>query len=61
VILGVLAGIDAPVFADLLGKLPLLDIAINSRLILAAVLGVSALAALGAQVLVDGWPKARRG
>jgi len=54
-VLGVLAGIDAPVFADLLGKLPLLDIAINSRLILATVLAVSALAALGAQALEARW------
>ena len=52
---GLLAGVDAPLFANLLAKLPLLDIAINSRLVFAAVLAVSVLSALGAQVLGARW------
>ncbi len=48
-IFGWLAGTDAPVIADLLAKLPLFDIAINNRLIYAALFAVATLAALGAE------------
>ncbi len=57
---GVLAGIDAPVFANLLAKLPLLDIAINSRLIFATVLALCVLAALGVQALQARWAEGAR-
>ncbi|HSN68696.1 MAG TPA: YfhO family protein, partial [Thermoanaerobaculia bacterium] len=52
-IFGWLAGNDAPVVADLLAKLPLFDIAINNRLIYAALFSVATLAALGAEAWLD--------
>ncbi|HVR42180.1 MAG TPA: YfhO family protein [Thermoanaerobaculia bacterium] len=48
---GWLAGVDAPVVGDLLAKLPLFDIAINDRLVAAALLALATLAAFG----VDAW------
>lgn len=48
---GLLAGSDAPVVADLLARLPLLDIALNERLIMLCAFGLVALAALGIEVM----------
>ncbi|HUO85493.1 MAG TPA: hypothetical protein VM534_10310, partial [Thermoanaerobaculia bacterium] len=50
-ILGYLGGTDAPPVADLLARLPLYDIAINSRLIVLSLFGLAGLAALG----IDAW------
>ncbi|HEY0590192.1 MAG TPA: YfhO family protein [Thermoanaerobaculia bacterium] len=52
-IFGWLAGNDAPVVADLLAKLPLFDIAINNRLIYAALFATATLAALGAEAWLE--------
>jgi hypothetical protein len=46
---GLAFGVDLPPFPDLLAKLPLFDIALNDRLIAAAILGIAILAALGVQ------------
>lgn len=50
-LLGLLAGADAPVVADLLARLPLFDIAINDRLIFVASFALSVLATFG----LDAW------
>lgn len=52
-IFGFLAGTDAPGVADLIAKLPLFDIAINNRLIYAALFAVATLAALGAEAWLE--------
>ena len=52
-IFGWLAGNDAPMVADVLAQLPLFDIAINNRLIFAALFAVAALAALGCDAWLD--------
>ncbi|HEX8171255.1 MAG TPA: YfhO family protein [Thermoanaerobaculia bacterium] len=48
---GYLLGAETPPFADALGALPLFDIALNGRLVVAAALGISMLAALGVEAL----------
>jgi len=48
---GLLLGIRLWPFADVLGKLPLFDISLNDRLVVAAAFGVALLAALGADAL----------
>ncbi|MFN2442996.1 MAG: YfhO family protein [Thermoanaerobaculia bacterium] len=51
-VFGLLAGTDAPLVGDVLAKLPLFDIAINSRLVVAALFAFATLAALGAEELL---------
>ncbi|MBV8517381.1 MAG: YfhO family protein [Acidobacteria bacterium] len=46
---GLAFGVQFPPFPDLLAKLPLFDIALNDRLIAAAILGTAILAALGVE------------
>ena len=53
---GLLLGIRLWPFADVLGKLPLFDISLNDRLVVAAAFGVALLAALGANELEGGRP-----
>ncbi|HYM61967.1 MAG TPA: YfhO family protein, partial [Thermoanaerobaculia bacterium] len=50
---GVLIGNDFPPFADWLAKLPLFDVAINSRMLFAQTFALAALAALGVERLRD--------
>lgn len=52
-IFGWLAGTDAPIVADFLAKLPLFDIAINNRLIFAALFALATLAGLGAEAWLE--------
>src|SRR5216684_1891408 len=56
---GIAVGIQLPPFGDLLAKLPLFDIALNERLILAAALGLCILAALGVDAIINE-PNGRR-
>lgn len=53
VILGLLAGARAPVVSDALEHVPLFSIAVNSRLISWAALGICALAALGIDAAME--------
>jgi hypothetical protein len=47
IVIGLLFGVRMPPFPDLLGKIPLFDVALNDRLVAAAAFGVALLAALG--------------
>ena len=51
VVIGLLIGSSFPPFADLLGRLPLFRIALNTRMIFAASFGFAVLTALGVDVL----------
>lgn len=53
VVFGVAIGIQLAPFGEILARLPLFNIAINERLILASVLGISILAAFGYDAIVD--------
>lgn len=52
-VFGIINAIELAPFADLLGKLPLFDIALNSRLAFAAAFGFATLAALGTDALIQ--------
>jgi hypothetical protein len=54
-IFGLLAGSDAPIVSDLLAMLPLLEIALNERLIVLCAFGLVALAVLGIECVRDAW------
>lgn len=51
IVIGILFGIKVWPFVDLLGKLPLFDVALNDRLVVAAAFGIAILAALGVAAL----------
>lgn len=50
VLFGFLAGAEAPLISDVLARLPLFDLAINTRMIPFAAFGICVLAAMGLQV-----------
>lgn len=50
VIFGLLAGAEAPVISDILGRLPIFSLAINARMISFAAFGICVLAAIGLQL-----------
>ncbi|HVT44077.1 MAG TPA: YfhO family protein [Thermoanaerobaculia bacterium] len=50
---GWLAGAQAPVVTTILGRIPLFDIAINNRLVFAALFALAALAALGVEAWLE--------
>lgn len=51
IVVGIAFGARIPPFPDLLGKVPLFDVALNDRLVAAAAFGVALLAALGIDAL----------
>ena len=54
VVFGLVMASDMTPFTDILGALPVFDIALNSRLVMAAILGIAILASLGAEEAMRG-------
>ena len=50
ILFGLLAGAEAPVVSDVLGRLPVFSLAINARMVSFAAFGVCVLAAMGLQI-----------